>query len=118
MPFGPTRSHVEKSPSQKDLDFDGSSDAVLDNPFPWAVATLGGFSEAEDGTPAPELPTRNSALNYWTEKYKNYAFHDPDHPSQVCSEEFERDGVGVYNYLKRFGVLKSVVGGETILGRE
>lgn len=90
---------------------------MSENPFPWAAATLGGFS-GEDGTPAPDFPTWNSAQNHQVGNYKNYTFRELDHLSQVGSEEFERDGVGVCNYLKRFGVLKSVVGGETTLGHE
>lgn len=58
----------------------------------------------------------NAALDYWTEKNKNHAFYDLEYLSHLCSEEFDGNGGGGYNYVQGFGIRKSVAGWEIILG--
>lgn len=91
--FGPARSRSEKTPSQKDLDFDGASDDSPGNPF----AAFPDIQQREESTSFPELCIQNSVditLDYWAEKNKNHALRDLDYLRHLCSEEFERDGVG------------------------
>lgn len=80
---------------------------------------LPGIRPGEDSVPIPDLSTQeavNTALDYWMEKNKKHAFYDLDYLSHLCSEEFEGDGVGGYNYVQGFGIRKSVAGWEIILG--
>lgn len=89
--FGPARSRSEKTPSQKDLDFDGASDDSPGNPS----AALPDVQHREEITSLPEICIQNSVyINYWAEKNKNHALRDLDYLPHLCSEEFERDGVG------------------------
>lgn len=51
-----------------------------------------------------------TALNYWAGGNKGYVFRGPNCLSQLRLEEFEKDGVGGYNYVQMYGIRKSTAG--------